>query len=70
LTEVTLTALRKKPKGAKCSNHRTISLIAHTVKIVRRIESKIEDVLREDWFGFRMRKGTSDVTQMLRIILK
>jgi hypothetical protein len=40
------------------------------VKIVRRIESKIEDVLREDRFGFRMGKGMSDATQMLRIILE
>jgi len=35
----------------------TIGVIAHTAKIVakiiRRIEKKIEDVLREDQFGFR-----------------
>jgi len=62
-TEVTMIALKKKPQATKCSNHRTISLIAHTVKIVakilrRRIEKKIEDVLEEDQFGFRIGKGT------------
>ena len=39
-------ALKKKPQATKCSDHRTISLIAHTVKIVakilrRRIEKKL-----------------------------
>jgi hypothetical protein len=30
--EVTMTALKKKPKATKCSNHHTISLIVHTAK--------------------------------------
>ena len=52
-TEVTMIALKKKPQATKCSDHRTINLIAHTAKIVaeilrRRIEKKIEDVLGED----------------------
>jgi hypothetical protein len=34
----------------------------------RRIERKIEDVLREDQFGFRRGKGTKDAIGMLRII--
>jgi hypothetical protein len=72
-TEVTMIALKKKPQATKCSDHRTISLIAHTAKIVakilrRRIEKKIEDVLREDQFGFRRGKGTRDAIGMLRII--
>jgi hypothetical protein len=33
-TEVTVIALKKKPQATKCSDHRTISLIAHTVTIV------------------------------------
>jgi hypothetical protein len=54
-------------------NHHTISLIAHTAKIVakklrRRIERKIEDVLGEDLFGFRRVKGISDAIGMLRTI--
>ena len=65
--------LKKKPQATKRSNHRTISLIAHTAKIVakklrRRIEKKIEDVLGEDQFGFRKGKGTRDAIGMLRII--
>jgi len=72
-TEVTMITLKKKPQVTKFSDHRTISLIAHTAKIVakilrRRIEKKIEDVLREDQFGFRRGKGTKDAIGMLRII--
>ena len=60
-TEVTMIALKKKTQTTKCSDHRTISPIAHTAKIIakilRRIEKKIEDVLGEDQFGFRRGKG-------------
>jgi len=71
--EVTMIALKKKPQATKCNDHRTISLIAHIAKIVakmlrRRTEKKIEDVLEEDQFGFRRRKGTRDAIGMLRII--
>jgi hypothetical protein len=64
-------ALKKKTKATKCSHHRTISLIAHTAKIIakilkRRIESKIEDTLGEDLFGFRRGKGTRDAIGMMR----
>ena len=72
-TEVTMIALKKKPQATKCSDHRSISLIAHTAKIVakilrRRFEKKIEGVLGEDQFGFRRGKGTTDAVGMLRII--
>jgi hypothetical protein len=72
-TEITVIVLKKKPQATKCSDYRTISLIAHTTKIVgnilrRRIERKIKDVLGEDQFGFRRGKGTSDAVGMLRII--
>ena len=48
ITEVKMIPLKKKTKAAKCSDHRTISLTAHTAKIIakilrRRIERKIED---------------------------
>jgi len=71
--EVTMIALKKKPQVTKCNDHRTISLITHTTKIVikilsRRIEKKIEEVLGEYQFGFRRGKGNSDVIVMLRII--
>jgi hypothetical protein len=62
-----------KEEATKCSDNCTISLIAHTAKIVaktlrRRVEKKIEDVLGEDQFGFRRGKGTRDAIGMLRII--
>ena len=66
-------ALKKKIQATKCSDHRTISLISHTAKILakilrRRIERKIEDVFGEDQFGFRRGKGTRDAIGMMRII--
>ena len=72
-TEVTMIALKKKPQATKCSDHHTISLIAHTAKIVAkilriRIEKKIEEVLAEDHFEFRRGRGTRDAIGMLRII--
>ena len=71
-TEVTMIALKKKTQTTKCSEHRTISLISHTPKIIakilrRRIERKIEDVLGEDQFGFRRGKGTRDAIGMMKI---
>jgi hypothetical protein len=36
-TEVTMLALQKEPRATKCNDHRTISLIAHTAKIVAKI---------------------------------
>jgi len=46
-TEVRMIAVKKKPQATKCSDHRTISLIARTEKIVakilkRRNEKKID----------------------------
>jgi hypothetical protein len=60
----------KKTNPTKCSDHHTISLIAHTANVVARIlrssiEKKIEDVLGEDQFGFRRGKGTRITTEML-----
>ena len=68
-TKVTMIALKKKPQATKCSDHCTISLIAHTAKILRRrIENKIENLLREDQLVFRRGQGTRDAIGMLRII--
>ena len=62
-TEVTMIGLKKKTKATKCSNYCTVSLIAHTAKIIAkilrgRIEKKIEGVLEEEQFGFIRGKGT------------
>ena len=72
-TEVTMIALKKKTQATKCSDHRTIRLIAHTEKTMakilrRRIERKIEAVLGEYQFGFRRGKGIRDAIGMMRII--
>ena len=63
---------KKKTQTTKCSDHRTISLISHTAKIIakilrRRIERKIDDVFGEDQFGFRRGKGTRDAVGIMRI---
>ena len=59
---LTMIPLKKKQRDAKCSDRRPVSLIAPTAKtvasILRRIERKVEDVLGEEQFGFRRRKGT------------
>jgi hypothetical protein len=67
-TEVTMIALKKKPKARKCIDHHTVSLIAHAAKVVASVirrgsEKKIEDVLGEDQFGFRKGKGTRDALE-------
>jgi hypothetical protein len=72
-TDVKMIALKEKTKATKCSDYRTISLIAYTAKKIekilrRRIEKKIEDVLGEDQFGCRRGKGTMDAIGMMTII--
>jgi hypothetical protein len=72
-TEVTMVALRKKPKARECTDHCTICLTAHAAKIVanvirRRSEKKIEGVFGEDQFGFRKGNGTRDAIGRPRII--
>ena len=52
LTEVTMIALKKKPQATKCSDHRTISLIAHTAKIGEGLKRKLR-MYSEKMFGFR-----------------
>jgi len=73
--EFTMIALKKKAQAAKCSDHRTISIIEHTAKIVekilrRRIEKKIEDILGEYQFGFRRGKGTRYAENNIRTNLR
>ena len=52
-----VTMIAQKNQAKKCSDHRTISLISHTGKIVarilsKRLKSKIEEVIEEEQFGF------------------
>jgi Reverse transcriptase (RNA-dependent DNA polymerase). len=71
--DVIMIALPKKNQAKKYSDHRTISLISHIGKIAasflsKRLESKIEEVIEEDEFGFRKCKGTRDAIVLMRII--
>ena len=59
IIEVTITAWKKEPEESKFSDHPTISLFPHSAEseelILRtRFDEKIEDVLAEDQFGFRI----------------
>jgi hypothetical protein len=67
-----MTALQKKPKATKCSDHRTTSLITHEAQTVakvlrRRTEKKTEDTTGRYQFGFRSGKGTTDTIRILRV---
>ena len=72
-TRCVLIPLEKKTNTVKCEEHRTISLIAHTSKIMlkiltRRIENKAEAFLGEDQFGFRRGKGTREAIAIMRLL--
>jgi hypothetical protein len=65
----------KKAAAKKCEEFRTISLLSHASKILtkiifQRIESKIEQSLTEDQFGFRKNRGTREAILALRIIIQ
>ena len=71
--DVAMIALPKKNQAKKCCDHRTISLISHTGKMVarilsKRLASKIEEIIEEDQFGFQKGKGTGDAIGLMRII--
>lgn len=61
----TFITLPKKSNAKECKDHRTISLMSHTLKIFlkiihRRIFRKIEQDLSETQFGFRNAMGTRE----------
>ena len=65
--------IKKKPLAVDCSDHRTISLIAHASKIMLRIltksiEAKTKDFIGDSQFGFKKGCGTREAIGMLRII--
>ena len=68
-----IVAVPKKANTKKCSEHRTISLICHTSKIIlkilaRRLRNIAEDYLGDDQFGFRVGKGTREAIGTLRML--
>lgn len=63
----------REEKACKSDDNRTVILIANIAKIVERIlrswiEKKIEDLVREDQFGFRREIETRNATGMLKTI--
>ena len=69
---ITMTALPKKNQAKKFSDHRAIGLISHTVMIAMRtlskkLESKIEEFIEGDQYGFWKDKGTRDAIGLMRI---
>ena len=68
-----MTVIPKNNHAKKCSDHRTISLILHTWKIVAHIlskslETQTKEFIEEDQFGFRKGKGTRDAVGLTGII--
>ncbi|KAL1446126.1 hypothetical protein WDU94_014018 [Cyamophila willieti] len=73
LLKTVLVPLPKKPNATQCKDFRTISFICHLTKaitriLIKRIESKVEEHLGDDQFGFRKGKGTRDAMGCMRMI--
>lgn len=73
--ESTFIAIPKKQKARKCSDHRLISLMSHTLKVFlrivhNRIKNKCEQDLEETQFGFRNSFGTREALFALNILLQ
>ena len=65
--------LPKKSKSTKCEEHRTLSILTHTSKILTkiilaRIEKKIDENLAEDQFGFLKNRGTREAILCLQAL--
>ena len=68
-------ALPKKTRATECEDHRTISLMSHTTKILlriimNRIRPKIRPEIAEEQFGFMEGKGTINAIFALRMIIE
>ena len=67
--------LQKSSKAVRCEDHRTISLISHTAKIVLnlikiRIAPIIKQQLNDSQYGVRAGRGTKDAICQLRITVE
>ena len=65
----------KKPNAQECSEHHTISLMSHLMKlllriILERISEKIENEISDCQSGFRPRMGTREGIFNLRSIIE
>ena len=69
----TMIPLPKKTNAVECEDHRTISLICHTSKVMlrvltNRIESKAKEFIGKTQFGFRKGVGTRDAIGVMRML--
>lgn len=65
----------KKMNARKCSDHRTIRLMSHVLKLFLRIlhskvYNKIEEQLSETQFGFRNNLGTREALFSLQVLVQ
>lgn len=66
-------AFPKKPNAVECGDHRTISIMSHTVKlllsvILQRIRSKLRPMISDEQFGFMPGRGTTNAIFTLRML--
>lgn len=70
-TKCIIVPIPKKTTAKTCEQHRTLSLISRASKILtrivlKRIERVIDELITEDQFGFKRRKGTREAILALR----
>ena len=70
-----LIPIPKKKKAVECGDYRTISLISHAAKVVlriinRRLETRANEYLGDDQFGFRKGKSTRDAIAVMRTLVE
>lgn len=73
-TKCLIIPIPKKARAQTCEQYRTLSLISHasnvlTRIIMRRIETKIDEILTDDQFGFRRGMGTRETILSLRQVI-
>lgn len=66
-------ALPKKPGATECKDHRTISIMSHSVKllltiILERVRTKLRPEIADEQFGFMPDKGTRNAIFTLRML--
>ncbi|GFS27605.1 SH3 domain-binding protein 2-like [Elysia marginata] len=71
----TFITLQKKPGATEFENHRTISLMSHTLKLLlrillTRIRSKIKPEILETQFGFVANKGTTNAIFTMMMLME
>lgn len=71
--ESIIVPIKKKQHAVECKDHRTLSLICHSSKIMlriltKRLEKKAYEYIGSNQFGFRSKRGTREAIGVLRTI--